>query len=174
MPVGSAGLRDARQACAAAMKLGTNAFQPAVLAFRHANPSAPSRSQPECTISRRVVPSPVVDEGQLHVGGVAAVPTDVPEVAELRGGFHAVISPHSISVPSGVRSKMRPPRRGSRVTTVSGSPDAECPFGHQLESRVVHTVEGVVARAVDLEAQPERLDAHERDAIASGAWCSRP
>ena len=32
------------------------------------------------------------------------------------------------------------------------------PFGHQVERRVVHTVERVLGSALDAEAQPERLD----------------
>src|SRR5215471_10902332 len=34
---------------------------------------------------------------------------------------------------------MRPPTPGSRTTVVAGSPDAECPLGHHVDSRVVHT-----------------------------------
>ena len=74
--------RVRRQRSAAATNDGISALQPAVLASRKAAPLAPSRSQPECTISSRVVPSPQVDEGQLDIGRVAAIAADVPEVAE--------------------------------------------------------------------------------------------
>src|SRR6188768_3237719 len=52
---------------------------------------------------------------------------------------------------------MRPPGRGSNVTTRPGSADTEWPFGHHSGGPVGPQVEGVLRRAVDGEGELERL-----------------
>lgn len=80
-----------------------------------------------------------IDEGQLDVGGVAAITLDVPQVAD--AGWW---TPERDRAPVELGTVRCPfedpaPRRGSSTTRVSGSPDAEWPFGHHMDRRVVQT-----------------------------------
>ena len=75
--------RYPRPPCSAAStKPGTSAFQPLVLASRHARPFGAEPLPAGVHDLEAGGAVALVDEGQLDVGRVAAVAADVPEVAE--------------------------------------------------------------------------------------------
>ena len=76
-------------------------------------------------------------------------------------GSTTVISPQSISVPSGVRSKMRPPRRGSNETC--GVRISRCGVAFRPPTRQLLGPDGerMVRMTIDVERHGQRFD-HDR------------
>ena len=161
--------RGRQPAVAAAVKCGSSVAQPPWLRSRQSSPSAPRRSQPRCSISTRVVASPLVDEADLDLGRVGAVAAEVPQVDE-----PAAAAPRPSPRPSrarcrrGVRSKIRPPGRGSRTTVRSGSPVTVWSAGHHCAIRRGPDLEGVVGAG----SRPRRRAGSARSPVR--ASCSRP
>ena len=139
------------------MKWGSSVLQPPMLRSRHDWPSAPSRSQPRCSISTRVA-LPAGDEPDLDLGRIGAVAAQVPEVDE---PMRRLPGHHLAPV------VLRP---GGRALE---DPPADAPFKHHLQVRLADGGvvgrppggdplgphhERVLRRAGDLEGEPQGLD----------------
>ena len=150
---------SAAQRSAASTKPGIRAFQPLVLASRHddafraeAFPSGVHDLQPSGAVAQ-------VDEGQLDVGGVAAVAADVPEVPEtVRRVPRRDLAPVDLGAVRGSLEDAAAQARFERDDRVGMPRRGMALWPPARQARGPH-VEGMLSRAIDLEAQSERIDA---------------
>ena len=123
----------------AAPKWGSRPPQPPAFGSRQSGPPRAESLPPGVDDVDAGGAVPAGTKRDLDVGGVGPVAPDVPQVGQPAGGSQATIPPQSISVPSGGRSKIRPP------TTVfehdvgcRGRPTPCGCSGHQVPKRLVH------------------------------------